>query len=59
MNEQTAYREQIGKTMELSVGGCQVTLSFPREPDLTVSKRVRESLIDSFIQKYGIKDREN
>ena len=59
MNECVRHREQAGQKVETSVSGRQVTLIFPERPDTSVSKRVREALIDSYIQKYGARSTDN
>ena len=55
MSKQNSPREHGGRTVEMKVMGNPVTLQFPEYPDMSVSKRVREALIDSFIQKYAVK----
>lgn len=41
------------KTVELSISGHQVSLSFAPEQNPTVARQIRTSLIDSYIRRYG------
>lgn len=50
MNNPTKNR---GKTVELSISGHQVRLSFAQEQNPTVARQVRASLIDSYIRLHG------
>ena len=42
-----------GQTVELSISGHQVRLSFAQERNPAVAQRVRVSLIDSYIRRHG------
>lgn len=44
------------KTVELSISGHQVHLSFAQEQNPTVAQQIRASLIDSYIRQHGITD---
>ena len=45
-----------GQTMELSISGHQVCLSFAPEQNPTVAQQIRASLIDSYIRQHGLTD---
>ena len=47
-----------GQTMELSISGHQVCLSFAQEQNPTVAQQIRASLIDSYIRQHGLTDEE-
>ena len=47
-----------GQTMELSISGHQVCLSFAPEQNPTVAQQIRASLIDSYIRQHGLTDEE-
>ena len=44
------------KKLELQIDGHPVTCVFAREPDPVAKKLVRNCLLDSYIQKYGINE---
>ena len=46
------------QTMELSISGHQVRLSFAPEQNTTVAQQIRASLIDSYIRQHGLTDEE-
>ena len=48
-----------GQTVELSISGHQVRLSFAQERNPAVAQRVRVSLIDSYIRRHGSGDEQN
>ena len=39
------------QTVEIRIAGHPVSLSFAKEPDVTVAQRVRNCLIDSYIRQ--------
>ncbi len=45
-----------GQTVELSVSGHQVRLSFAQEQNPTVAQQIRASLIDSYIRQHEAYD---
>lgn len=47
-----------GQTMELSISGHQVCLSFAPEQNPTVAQQIRASLIDCYIRQHGLTDEE-
>ena len=47
------------QTVELSVSGHQVRLSFAQERNPTVARQIRVSLIDSYIRRHGSGDEQN
>ena len=47
------------KTVELQIAGHPVVCTFPKDPDPTAAKCVRNCLLDSYIQKYGINENQN
>ena len=48
-----------GQTVELSISGHQVCLSFSQERNPTVAQQIRVSLIDSYIRRHGSGDEQN
>lgn len=44
------------QTVELSISGHQVRLSFTQEQNPTVAQQIRASLIDSYIRQHGVTD---
>ena len=44
------------QTVELSISGHQVRLSFSTERNPTVAQQIRASLIDSYIRQHGSND---
>ena len=52
-------KKDRGKTVELSVSGHPVSLSFAPEQNPTVAQQVRASLIDAYIRRHGGSDEEN
>ena len=47
------------QTVELSISGHQVRLSFAQERNPTVAQRIRASLIDAYIRRHGTTDGKN
>ena len=47
------------KKLELRLDGHPVICTFPKDPDPAAAKRVRNCLLDSYIQKYGINEKQN
>ena len=48
-----------GQTVELSISGHQVHLSFAQEQNPTVARQIRVSLIDSYIRRHGSGNEQN
>ena len=48
-----------GQTVELSISGHQVRLSFAQERNPAVARQIRVSLIDSYIRRHGLTDDKN
>ncbi len=42
-----------GKTLDLTISGHQVRLSFAPEQNPTVAQQIRVSLIDAYIRQHG------
>ena len=42
-----------GQTVEMSISGHQVFLSFAQEQNPTVAQQIRASLIDAYIRQHG------
>ncbi len=42
-----------GRTLDLTISGHQVRLSFAPEENPTVAQQIRASLIDSYIRQHG------
>ncbi len=42
------------RTLDLTISGHQVRLSFAPEENPTVAQQIRASLIDSYIRQHGI-----
>ena len=47
-----------GQTVEMSISGHQVFLSFAQEQNPTVAQQIRASLIDAYIRQHGTPDEE-
>ncbi len=43
-----------GRTLDLTISGHQVRLSFAPEQNPTVAQQIRASLIDSYIRQHGV-----
>ncbi len=43
-----------GRTLDLTISGHQVRLSFAPEQNPTVAQQIRASLIDAYIRQHGI-----
>lgn len=52
-------KKQSSKTVELSISGHQVKLSFAPEQNPTVAQQIRTSLIDSYIRQHELSDEKN
>ena len=48
--------KKSSNTVELSISGHQVRLTFAPEQNPTVAQQIRASLIDSFIRQHGSGD---
>jgi len=44
------------RTLDLTVSGHQVKLSFAPEQNPTVAHQIRTSLIDAYIRRHGVSD---
>ncbi len=42
-----------GRTLDLTISGHQVRLSFAPEQNPTVAQQIRVSLIDAYIRRHG------
>lgn len=51
--------KQKKNTVELTISGHQVSLTFASEQNPTVAKQIRASLIDSFIRQHGSGDEQS
>ena len=47
------------QTVELSISGHQVHLSFAQKRNSTVAQQIRVSLIDSYIRRHGSGNEQN
>ncbi len=45
-----------GRTLDLTISGHQVRLSFVPEQNPTVAQQIRASLIDAYIRRHGSAD---
>ena len=48
-----------GQTVELSISGHQVRLSFAQERNPSVAQQIRVSLLDSYIRRHGSGNEQN
>lgn len=48
--------KKSSNTVELSISGHQVKLTFASEQNPTVAQQIRASLIDSYIRQHGSGD---
>ncbi len=46
-----------GRTLDLTISGHQVRLSFAPEQNPTVAQQIRVSLIDAYIRRHGGTDK--
>ena len=47
------------QTVELSISGHQIRLSFAQEQNPTIAQQIRVSLIDSYIRRHGRGDEQS
>ena len=52
-------KPKSSQTVELSISGHQVHLSFSQERNPTVAQQIRVSLIDSYIRRHGSGNEQN